>query len=101
MRSQKKKPKQTNEVIQVRCAEVNQGIIGNTDEAKGTKPKELICSVLSSQRSRLDRQSLVTTCEHTDMCGRALYVTVPLCLQATDKSSFSHHFGLYNNSINS
>ncbi len=44
---------------------------------------------------------LVTTYEHTDMCGRALYVTVPLSLQATDKSSFSHHFGLYNNSINS
>ncbi len=35
MRSQK------NEVIQVRCAEVNQGIIGNTNKAKGTKPKEL------------------------------------------------------------
>lgn len=54
MRSQK------NEVIQVRCAEVNQGIIGNTNKAKGTKPKELICSVHSSQRSRLDRPSPVS-----------------------------------------
>lgn len=47
MRSQQK-TKTRNEVIQVRCAEVNQGIIGNTDKAKGTKPKEWICSVLSN-----------------------------------------------------
>lgn len=62
MRSQKK-----NEVIQVRCAEVNQGNNRKhrQSERNQTKRVDLLCSFIPAF------PSLVTTCEHTDMCGRA------------------------------